>query len=215
MAVVVNFQKELDKIILNLENEGITPTLFLHSCCGPCSSYVLEYLSNYFEITVFYYNPNIYPSEEYFYRVKEQQQLIDLMETKNKVNLVTGKYDVSVFYNAIKGMEKQKEGDIRCRFCYEMRMKEAAHIGSKTGFDYFTTTLSISPYKNAVWINEIGQKLEKEYDIKFLPSDFKKKNGYQRSIELSKKFNMYRQDYCGCIFSLNERKEFELYSAIF
>lgn len=204
-----NYQKELDKIIENLtENQaknGLTPTLLLHSCCAPCSSYVLEYLSNYFKITVFYYNPNIHPEPEYNRRVEEQQRLITefnkKQETKNIIQYMVGTYNTTLFYDLAKGYEKDVEGGERCFRCYGFRLREAAKLASEHKFDYFTTTLSISPYKNAAKLNEIGEVLENEYGIKYLPSDFKKKNGYKRSIELSKEYNLYRQDYCGCIYS--------------
>ena len=160
----MNYQKELDKLLDTLTKEGRVPRLLLHSCCAPCSSYVLEYLSNYFEITVFYYNPNIYPETEYTKRILEQQKLIDDMNFKYPVSFVAGEYD------------------------------------------YFTTTLSISPLKNAAKLNEIGQRLAKEYGVEYLISDFKKKNGYKRSTELSKIYGLYRQDYCGCEFSQRQRK---------
>jgi predicted adenine nucleotide alpha hydrolase (AANH) superfamily ATPase len=182
--------------------------LFLHSCCAPCSSYVLEYLSQYFEITVFFYNPNISIESEYQNRVNEIKRLIkeQQKEYRNSITFIEGEYDPKVFYDMAKGMEDLPERGQRCYHCYELRMKEAARMASESGADYFTTTLSISPHKNAVWINEIGERLESEYGIKHLPSDFKKKNGYKRSIELSEQFNLYRQDYCGCIYSKMERE---------
>lgn len=201
-----NYQLLLDGIIKENEKQNIVLTLLLHSCCGPCSSYCLEYLSNYFKITVFYYNPNIYPSEEYFFRVDEQRKLIDKLDCKYPVNMIVGKYDVDRFYKTVKGMEKLKEGSQRCHLCYELRLREAATIAKSEGFDYFTTTLTISPYKNSTVLNEIGKKIEEEIGVKHLPSDFKKRNGYKRSVELSRMFGMYRQDYCGCIFSKMERE---------
>ena len=164
---VINYQKELDKTIVSLQKEGRVPKLLLHSCCAPCSSYVLEYLSEYFEITVFYYNPNIYPESEYTKRI----------------------------------LEDVKEGGARCFKCYALRLRETAQMAKKAGYDYFTTTLSISPMKNAAKLNEIGLAAQKEFGVKYLQSDFKKKNGYKRSIELSKEYGLYRQDYCGCEFS--------------
>jgi hypothetical protein len=201
-----NYQKELDQIIDSIE--GQPPKLFLHSCCAPCSSYVLEYLSQYFEITVFFYNPNISIESEYQNRVNEIKRLINEQqkEYRNPITFIEGEYDPKVFYDMAKGMEDLPERGQRCYHCYELRMKEAARMASELGADYFTTTLSISPHKNAVWINEIGERLESEYGIKHLPSDFKKKNGYKRSIELSEQFNLYRQDYCGCIYSKMERE---------
>lgn len=204
---VINYQKELDKLIDKLQKEEKTPNLLLHSCCAPCSSYVLEYLSQYFKITVFYYNPNIYPEEEYRRRVKEQRSLIEAIPAKNKIQFVEGNYDTKLFYQMAKGMENEKEGGARCMSCYELRLKNAAQLAKEKGFDYFTTTLSISPMKNAQKLNEIGAKLEEEFNVNYLYSDFKKKNGYKRSIELSKEYDLYRQDYCGCIFSIRESEE--------
>lgn len=197
----INYQKELEKIISKSQSEGKVPTLLLHSCCAPCSSYVLEYLSQYFNITIFYYNPNIYPSEEYYKRVKEQEEFIKQFKVLNFVSFIEGKYDTDRFYDMAKGHEKDKEGTERCFLCYRLRLEETAKIARENGFDYFTTTLSISPYKNSGKLNEIGMELENQYDIKYLFSDFKKKNGYKRSIELSNEYNLYRQDYCGCLYS--------------
>ena len=201
----INYQKELDSLIENLVKDEKVPTLLLHSCCAPCSSYVLEYLSQYFKITVLYYNPNIYPIDEYSRRVEEQKGFISELEVKNEVKFIEGRYDTEKFYEIAKGLEEEKEGGTRCFKCYELRLKEAAIITKEEGYDYFTTTLSISPYKNAHKLNEIGEKLCQEYNVKYLYSDFKKKEGYKRSIELSTEYNLYRQDYCGCIFSKNER----------
>ena len=200
----VNYQKELDKTIDKITRDGVIPTLFLHSCCAPCSSYVLKYLSDYFKITIFYYNPNISPEDEYRERVREQIRLINEMPVKNKVEFMEGRYEPEVFYEMAKGMEDIPEGGERCFKCYELRLREAAVIAKDRGFDYFTTTLSISPLKNAAKLNEIGLKLEEEYNIKYLLSDFKKKEGYKQSVELSKEYNLYRQNYCGCAFSKRE-----------
>ena len=196
-----NFQKELDSLIVKNQKEGVVPSLLLHSCCAPCSSYCLQYLSEYFSITLLYYNPNIYPEEEYFKRVEEQKRLIEEMDFKNPVSFIEGSFDPKEFYNAVKGLENIKEGGERCFRCYELRLREAAEYAGKGDFDYFTTTLSISPLKNAQKINEIGEKLAAEYGVKHLPSDFKKKEGYKKSTLLSKEYGLYRQDYCGCIFS--------------
>lgn len=198
----MNYQKELDKLIEKLVAENKVPKLLLHSCCAPCSSYVLEYLSDYFDITVFYYNPNIFPESEYTKRVWEQQVLIHEMPVKHPVSFLAGPYDKEKFYEMAAGMEHIKEGGSRCFRCYEMRLRRTAELAKEKGFDYFTTTLSISPLKNAEKLNEIGMRLAKEYGIKYLQSDFKKKNGYKRSIELSKEYGLYRQDYCGCEFSI-------------
>lgn len=205
----MNYQKELDNIIDRLVKENYRPKLLIHSCCAPCSSYVLEYLSAYFDITIFYYNPNIHPEDEYIRRVEEQQNLIKAMPLKSVVHFILGEYHPKDFYDKIKGFEKEAEGGERCFLCYEMRLREAAKLAVAGGFDYFTTTLSISPYKNAEKLNEIGNIIAKEYGVLYLPSDFKKKNGYLRSIELSKQYQLYRQDYCGCVYSMIQRKQQE------
>lgn len=197
----MNYQKELEKVINDIVNKNETPTLLLHSCCAPCSSYVLEYLSNYFKITIFYYNPNISPKEEFDKRIEEQKRLINELPVKNKVEFIEGKYDNDKYEDSIKGLEQEKEGGSRCHICYRLRLEETAKIAKETGFDYFTTTLSISPYKNAKVLNEIGEELGKIYNISYLYADFKKRDGYKRSIELSKIYNLYRQDYCGCEYS--------------
>lgn len=197
-----NYQKELDKLIESQVSSGRVPTLLLHSCCAPCSSYTLEYLSQYFKITVFYYNPNIYPETEYHKRVQEQQQFIERLPVKHPVAFIEGNYDTDRFYEMARGMEQLPEGGERCFKCYELRLREAAILAAEGGFDYFTTTLSISPLKNAAKLNEIGERLASEYKTAYLPSDFKKRNGYKRSVELSEEYGMYRQNYCGCVFSL-------------
>ncbi|PPK79126.1 hypothetical protein BXY41_11162 [Lacrimispora xylanisolvens] len=201
-----NYQKELDQIIEEIKVQNKVPRLLIHSCCAPCSSYVLEYLSQYFEITVYFYNPNIYPPLEYIRRVEEQDRLIQEMNFVHPVTLQTGAYEPQEFYRIVEGLEKEPEGGLRCFRCYELRLQEAAKIAQAGRFDYFTTTLSISPLKNADKLNEIGEKLGKEYRVAYLPSDFKKKNGYKRSVELSKEHDLYRQDYCGCVFSQRERQ---------
>lgn len=198
----INYQKELEKLLAQLEAEQRVPSLLIHSCCAPCSSYVLEYLSEYFKITVFYYNPNIYPESEYTKRIAEQQKLIRDMEFRYPVSFLAGEYDKEKFYEMAAGMEDLKEGGARCMKCYELRLSESARQAVAGGFDYFTTTLSISPMKNAQKLNEIGIRVGEEYGVKYLISDFKKKNGYKRSIELSKEYGLYRQDYCGCEFSM-------------
>lgn len=196
-----NYQKELDKLIEEIKTRDEAPRLFLHSCCAPCSSYVLEYLSQYFSITVFYYNPNISPREEYEKRVREIRRLISEMNFVHPVEFVEGEYCPGDFFEMAKGLEDVPEGGERCFGCYRMRMEEAARLAEEGGYDYFTTTLSISPLKNAEKINEIGEDLSEIYHVSHLPSDFKKKNGYKRSIELSREHGLYRQNYCGCIFS--------------
>ena len=208
----MNYQKELDKLVQKLSDDGRVPKLLLHSCCAPCSSYVLEYLRQYFDITVLYYNPNITEREEYEKRAAEQKRLIREMneeadgDCKNRILAEEGRYDPERFFAAAKGLELVPEGGERCFKCYEIRLREAARIAREQGFDYFTTTLTISPLKNADKLNEIGNRLAEEYGVAFLPSDFKKKNGYKRSVELSEKYGLYRQDYCGCVFSKAERE---------
>ena len=194
----INYQKQLDNIIENLQN---APKLLLHSCCAPCSSHCIEYLSQYFNITVLYYNPNIYPEAEYEKRKAEQKRLICEMDTKYPVKMLDCDFESEKFYEMAKGMENCREGGERCFKCYRLRLEKTALEAKKIDFDYFTTTLTISPLKNAQKINEIGEELSEEYGVNFLPSDFKKKEGYKRSIELSKVYNLYRQNYCGCVFS--------------
>lgn len=194
-----NYQSELDKIIQGLGETA--PSLLLHTCCAPCSSYCIEYLSQYFNITVLYYNPNIYPESEYIHRKSEQIRLIGEMKTKYPVNFIDCDFESEKFYETVKGMEDCREGGERCFKCYRLRLRKAAKTAREKGFDYFTTSLTISPLKNAEKINEIGEELAEEYGIKFLPSDFKKKEGFKRSIELSKEYNLYRQNYCGCVYS--------------
>lgn len=231
----VNYQLELEKVLAKLPDAR--SRLFLHSCCAPCSSYCLEYLRQYFAVTVFYYNPNISMPEEYRHRVEEQKRLIGALNRQvengmcpaaaerreagngsaagrrdagndaqtqripNLISFVEGAYEPARFFEIAKGLEDCPEGGERCFACYELRLREAAQLAAEGGYDYFTTTLTISPLKNAQKLNEIGQRLAQEYGVAYLPSDFKKKGGYQRSIELSKEYGLYRQDYCGCVFS--------------
>lgn len=202
-----NYQKELDLLIEKNQREGKTPALLLHACCAPCSSYCLEYLSRYFRITVFCYNPNIYPEREYEHRVAEIKRLIAESEYENPVSVIEGEFEPREFYDLIRGMEKEREGGVRCFACYELRLEETAKKAKELGFDFFTTTLSISPLKNAAKINEIGEALAEKYGVLHLPSDFKKKNGYKRSIELSREHNLYRQNYCGCVYSIREEDD--------
>lgn len=201
----ISYQKQLDAIVETIVHAHTIPTLLLHSCCAPCSSYCLEYLSQYFSITVFYYNPNIFPEEEYWHRVKEQQEFIKKFPAKNPISFVEGAFETNAFYALAKGLEDCPEGKERCFRCYELRLRKSAELAKKLKMDYFTTTLSISPLKNAQKLNEIGKRLESEYGVPYLVSDFKKRNGYKRSTELSKEYGMYRQDYCGCVYSLRER----------
>ncbi len=201
-----NYQLELENLIKTFERDGIVPSLFLHSCCAPCSSYCIEYLSQYFHVTVFYYNPNIYPDEEYYHRVKEQQEFIKKFPTKYPVNFIEGDFEKDRFYLEVAaGLENEQERGRRCVKCFDLRLRETAKRAKAEGFDYFCTTLTISPMKDAVLLNELGVKIGTEIGIPFLPSDFKKKNGYLRSCEISKEYDMYRQDYCGCEYSLRER----------
>ncbi len=209
-----NYQKELEKKLEELQSGGGVPTLFLHSCCAPCSSYVLEYLSRYFEITVFYYNPNIYPPSEYEERTSEQERLIrefngewENEADRHPIHFVAGTYVPDDFYAAAKGLEQEPEGGARCTECFKLRLSEAAREAKAGGFDFFTTTLTISPLKDAERLNRIGEEMGKEYGVEFLPSDFKKKNGYKRSTELSREHALYRQNYCGCVFSKREAEE--------
>lgn len=202
----VNYQKELDNLIASLTKEGQVPSLLLHSCCAPCSSYCIEYLSQFFNVTVFYYNPNIYPDEEYYHRVKEQQRFISQFPTKHPVKFIEGDYDKDSFYAIAKGLEKEPEKGRRCHKCYDLRLRKTATVAKDLGFDYFTTTLTISPMKDSQVLNEIGINIGEELGVHWLPSDFKKKEGYKRSTEISREYDMYRQDYCGCVYSYNERQ---------
>ena len=195
----INYQKELDRII---EKNGDTkPRILLHSCCAPCSSYVLEYLSAYFDITVFYFNPNISPESEYVKRVNEVKRLIAEMPSCSQVRFMEGRYEPQEFYSCAKGLEDEPEGGERCLKCFRLRLKEAARAAKEINADYVCTTLTISPLKNAENLNRIGEEEAESLGIKWLPSDFKKKNGYKRSIELSDEYNLFRQNYCGCVFS--------------
>jgi len=247
MNRVRNYQKELDKILDMPDIYG--KRLLLHACCAPCSSYCLEYLREYFDLTVFYYNPNITEDTEYWKRVEEEKRLIaafnavspvfdkvtekaektlgmkaepleaggkskgadDRKEDRaaaagwSEIKIIEGSYDPARFYEISKGLEQCPEGGERCFRCYELRLRETARVAGEQHFDYFTTTLTISPLKNAAKLNEIGERLGEEFDVAFLPSDFKKRNGYKRSIELSREYHLYRQDYCGCVYSLAQR----------
>lgn len=195
------YQAQLDALLPTLEGK---PRLFLHSCCGPCSTYVLEYLTQYFQITLFYYNPNIYPAEEYRHRLETQKEV--LLKT-GWATLVEGDYFHSDFLTAVRGYEAEPEGGARCEFCFRLRMEEAARLAKDGGYDYFATTLSVSPHKDAALLGKIGEELEARYGVKHLPSDFKKREGYKRSVALSNEMDLYRQDYCGCEFSLRDAKK--------
>lgn len=198
----INYQKETDSVIESLN--GTVPTLLLHSCCAPCSSYTLEYLSRYFSITVFYFNPNISPKAEFDKRFAEQKRLIETLPSENKISLICGDYNYDEFLNIARGYESVPEGGERCFRCYRMRLEKTAELAKQNGFDYFCTTLSISPLKNSQKINEIGFDVAEKYGVKWLPSDFKKREGYKRSIELSREYELYRQNFCGCVFSKSQ-----------
>lgn len=203
----VNYQKVMEELIRDNCGGGRVPKLLLHSCCAPCSSYCIAVLSQYFYVTVFYYNPNIYPPEEYHMRAGEQERFIRQFPVKYPLSFVEGRYDTERFYQMSKGMETEPEGGKRCFACYELRLRETAEYAKDYGFDFFTTTLSISPLKNAAKLNEIGGKLAEEYGVSYLYSDFKKKDGYKKSTKISCEYNMYRQYYCGCIYSKRDRDE--------
>jgi len=197
-----NYNKIMLDEISRLANQNKRPQLLLHSCCAPCSSYVLQLLSQHFDIEIFFFNPNIHPENEYIKRLEEQIRLIK--EMGFFYNVVGTEHESQLFYDAVKGYEKMGEGSERCYCCYKLRLDKAAQYAKSNGFDYFTTTLTISPLKNVAKINEIGLELEKKYNIKFLNCDFKKNNGYKCSVDLSKEYNLYRQNYCGCVFSQQE-----------
>ena len=203
-----NYQKELEEILAGISSnvcpEGDCqdpPVLLLHSCCAPCSSYVISYLSDYFKITVFYFNPNITDRSEYLRRVREQKKFIESYETKYPVDFIEGDYNPELFLQMSKGLEHVPEGSIRCDKCYRMRIEESARMAKEISADYFTTTLTISPQKFSPLLNSIGDTIGKAYGVRYLFSDFKKKDGYKKSVEFSKKYGLYRQDYCGCDFS--------------
>lgn len=198
-VINMNYDIEMEKEIERIKEER--PKLLLHACCAPCSSAVLERISNYFKISILYYNPNITDEGEYQKRLEELKRFVSAFDSKKEIEVIDGRYQPEEFFEMSKGLEQEKERGKRCYLCYQMRLEETAKLAKNLGFDYFTTTLSLSPYKNSNWINEIGENLSKSYDVKFLYSDFKKKNGYKRSIELSKEYDLYRQDYCGCIYS--------------
>jgi len=203
----MNYQKELEKIIEKNINEHTRPTLLLHVCCAPCSSYCLEYLKDFFDITVYYYNPNITDSEEFYHRLDESKRLTSTLSKIHDVDLKYdfGEYDDKTFFEMVNGYENEPEGGARGDICFSMRLDNAAKKAHDGGFDYFTTSLTISPMKSADKLNKIGEACGNKYGVKFLPSDFKKKNGYKRSVELSKEFDLYRQDYCGCEFSKRDQ----------
>jgi predicted adenine nucleotide alpha hydrolase (AANH) superfamily ATPase len=204
-----NYQKEMEAKLEEFAREGRVPKLLLHSCCAPCSSYVLEYLTEHFEICDFFYNPNISPAEEYQKRVDELRRLVEEMPKSHSIKVLEGAYEPERFFEMAKGMEDLPEGGERCFACYELRLREAAKAAAEAGCDFFTTTLTISPLKNAAKLNEIGEKMGEIYGVPYLVSDFKKKNGFKRSTELSREYGLYRQNYCGCVFSKREAMERE------
>ena len=201
-----NYAKELERLIQKLQQEGKVPRLLLHACCAPCSSAVLEYLSQYFAITLLYYNPNIAPLEEYQKREAELRRLVSQMKFTHPVALLPCQYDGQAFVQAARGLEGEPEGGKRCEACFRLRLRYAAQEAARLRFDYYTTTLSISPMKNAPLLNQLGEEIGREFGVAHLPSDFKKKDGYKRSVQLSKEYDLYRQDYCGCVFSKRERE---------
>lgn len=201
-----NYTKELERLIQKLQQEGKVPRLLLHACCAPCSSAVLEYLSQYFAITLLYYNPNIAPLEEYKKREAELRRLVSQMKFTHPVELLPCQYDGQAFVQAARGLEGEPEGGKRCEACFRLRLRYAAQEAARLRFDYYTTTLSISPMKNAPLLNQLGEEIGREFGVAHLPSDFKKKDGYKRSVQLSKEYDLYRQDYCGCAFSKAQRQ---------
>lgn len=207
-----NYQRILEENLKEIVKREDVPSLLLHSCCAPCSSYVLDYLSQYFKITVFYYNPNIYPENEYYFREKEQERFIEeFLEDHSEsypISFMAAPYEKDLYYKKVQGHEQDPEKGERCTICYEMRLRKTAEMAKKKNFDYFTTTLSISPHKDAQRLNVIGKKLAQEYGVNYLFSDFKKKDGFKKSTLLSQKYQIYRQDYCGCLFSYKARQEY-------
>ena len=202
----INYHKLCLEEISKLNNPK---RILLHSCCAPCSSYVITFLSNYFDITILYYNPNISPKEEYEKRKEEQIRLIKTLNTKNKLDYLDCDYDNNIYNEVIKGYEECKEGGNRCHICFNLRLEKTAGLAKKYNYDYFCSTLTVSPHKNSKIINEIGENISNKYNIKWLYSDFKKNEGFKQSIELSKKYELYRQDYCGCIYSKIAREKQE------
>ena len=202
-----NFKLILEQTLNSVKNSGERKTLLLHVCCAPCSSYVLEYLSAYFDITVFFYNPNISPKEEFSFREQELQRLLEEMPLSSAVKIIVGEYNSAEFDAIAAGLENLPEGGARCYRCYALRLEESAKLAKEKGFDYFCTTLSISPYKNAEWLNALGREFAEKYGVEYLISDFKKNNGYKRSCQLSEHYSLYRQDYCGCVYSKRDAEK--------
>ena len=202
----MNYNQKMEEIINSIE-EGCTPSILLHSCCAPCSSHVISTLTPHFNITILYYNPNIEPKEEYEHRKEEEIRFINEYPNINKLDFLDCDHENEVYHETIKGLENEKEGGARCMKCYLLRLEKTAKIAKEQGYDYFATTLTVSPLKNSKKLNEFGEYLSQKYNIKYLYSDFKKKEGYKHSIELAKEYNLYRQDYCGCIYSKQEREQ--------
>ena len=202
----MNYNKEMETILESLKNDNKVPELLLHSCCAPCSSHVISVLTDYFDITILYYNPNIEPFEEYEKRKQEEIRFIEQYPNKNKLDIIDCDYDNILFKKMSEGLEQEKEGGARCVKCYHLRLDKTASMASELNYDYFATTLTVSPLKNSEKLNTIGKFLETKYNIKYLVSDFKKKEGYKHSIELAKEYDLYRQDYCGCIYSKQQRE---------
>ena len=202
----MNYNKERENILESLKKENKIPKLLLHSCCAPCSSHVISVLTDYFDITILYYNPNIEPFEEYEKRKQEEIRFIEQYPNKNKLDIIDCDYDNILFKKMSEGLEQEKEGGARCVKCYHLRLDKTASMASELNYDYFATTLTVSPLKNSEKLNTIGKFLENKYNIKYLVSDFKKKEGYKHSIELAKEYDLYRQDYCGCIYSKQQRE---------
>lgn len=205
-----NYQKQLEEVLKRMKEEGKRKRLLLHACCAPCSSYCLEYLREAFALTVFFYNPNLTEQEEYRRRVEEERRLIALMngqEGSSQIEILEGRYEPERFLEAAKGLETCKEGGERCVRCFALRLGETARVAAEDGFDFFTTSLTISPLKNSALLNRIGAQEGERYGVRFLPSDFKKNNGYLRSTQLSRLYGLYRQNYCGCIYSKVEASD--------
>ncbi len=202
----MNYNKLMEETLNKIKTEGKTPSVLLHSCCAPCSSHVIDLLTEYFDITILYYNPNIEPYEEYIKRKEEEIRFISEYPSKNKLTILDCDHENDIFHECVKGLENEKEGGARCIKCYHLRLDKTAKLASELSFDYFATTLTVSPLKNSEKLNQIGEYLSKIYNVKYLYSDFKKKEGYKHSIELAKEYNLYRQDYCGCIYSKQERE---------
>ncbi len=202
----MNYNKIMEEKLVEIKDSGKIPSILLHSCCAPCSSHVIDTLTNYFNITILYYNPNIEPLEEYEKRKQEEIRFINEYPAKNQLNIMDCDHENNKYHETIKGLEQEREGGARCIKCYFLRLEKTAMLAKRSNFDYFATTLTVSPLKNSAKLNEIGEYLSEKYDIKYLYSDFKKKEGYKHSIEMAKEYDLYRQDYCGCIYSKKERE---------